>query len=167
MKQIVEDSGAPFGSIYHHFPGGKEELADETVRRGGEFFLALVEAYLAEHPDPATAIAEFFDGAAVTLERTGFADACPIATLALEVANTNERLRVTTAEVFDSWLAALSARLRAAGIDAGEADALATATLASLEGGFILCRAKRSTAPLAAARDFAVAAIRRALAVVD
>lgn len=163
MKQIVEDANAPFGSIYHYFPGGKEELADETVRRGGEFFLALLMIYLEDYPDPAEAISEFFDGAAGTLERTGYADACPIATLALEVANTNERLRRTTAAAFDSWLVPLVTRFTDAGIRAKAAEDLATATLAALEGGFILSRAKRSTQPMAAARDLAVGAVERAL----
>jgi AcrR family transcriptional regulator len=164
LKQIVAEAEAPFGSIYHFFPGGKEELGAETIRVGGRFFLALAEMYLEAHDDPAVAIREFFDGAAETLVATDYADACPIATLALEVASTSEPLRVATAEAFESWLDALAGRFRAAGLEPAEADDLALAVLSALEGAFVLCRSTRTTRPLAAARDVAVAAIERALA---
>jgi AcrR family transcriptional regulator len=163
LKQIVAAADAPFGSIYHFFPGGKEELGAETIRVGGRFFLMLAEGYLEQIEDPAEAIAEFFDGAAQTLLATDYADACPIATLALEVASTSEPLRVASAEAFDSWLEALSGRFHDVGLGEREAADLALAVLAALEGAFVLCRAKRSTEPLAAARDMAVGAIRQAL----
>jgi AcrR family transcriptional regulator len=163
LKQIVAEAEAPFGSIYHFFPGGKEELGAETIRVGGRFFLALAESYLGTIDDPAEAIREFFDGAAETLVATDYADACPIATLALELASTSEPLRIATADAFDSWLEALSGRFRGAGLAPAEAEALSLAVLSALEGAFVLCRSKRSTAPLAAARDMAVAAIEGAL----
>jgi AcrR family transcriptional regulator len=163
LKQIVAEADAPFGSIYHFFPGGKEELGAETIRVGGRFFLALAESYLSAIEDPAEAIREFFDGAAETLVATDYADACPIATLALEVASTSEPLRVATAEAFDSWLDALSARFRDSGLPPERAESLSLAVLSALEGAFVLCRSKRSTAPLAAAREMAVAAIEDAL----
>jgi AcrR family transcriptional regulator len=164
LKQISAAAGAPFGSIYHFFPGGKEELGATTLREGGAFFLLLANHYLDEHPDVAEAISEFFDGAAETLRATDYADACPIATIALEVASTSEPLRIAAAGAFDSWLDALGARFEAAGLGRTEAQSLSLAVLSALEGAFILCRAKRTTEPLAAAREMAVAAIRSALA---
>ena len=164
LKQIVAEAEAPFGSIYHFFPGGKEELGATTIREAGGFFLALVRQYLDEYDDPAVAIGAFYDGAGETLIATDYADACPIATLALEVASTSEPLRIATADAFDSWLIALEERFGAVGIAPAEAERLALAVLSALEGAFILCRAKRTTAPLAAARDMAVAAIRDATA---
>jgi AcrR family transcriptional regulator len=163
LKQIVAEADAPFGSIYHFFPGGKEELGAETIRVGGRFFLALATGYLEQFGDPAVAIAEFFDGAAENLVATDYADACPIATLALEVASTSEPLRVATAEAFQSWLEALADRFAAAGMAEAPARELALAVLSALEGAFVLSRASRSTEPLAAARGMAVAAIERAL----
>lgn len=165
MKQIVEESKAPFGSIYHFFPGGKEELGEETIRASGAFFRTLFEIYLAEYPDLPTAVSEFFDGAAETLERTGYRDACPIETIALEVASTNDRLRVATAAVFESWVEALVGSAEMAGIEPAEARPLAVGVIAALEGAFILARAQQSTAPMAAARDLSVAAIERSLEV--
>jgi AcrR family transcriptional regulator len=163
MKQVVTASGAPFGSVYHHFPGGKEQLAEETIRASGRFFGALIESFLAAHPDPARAVEAFFDGAAETLVQTGYANACPIATIALEVADGNERLRSATDEVFASWSEALAARLRTHGLVPRAAGELATAVLAALEGAFMLSRAARSAEPMKAARDISVAAMERAL----
>ncbi len=163
LKQISAAAGAPFGSIYHFFPGGKEELGATTLREGGAFFLLLFEGYADQFPDVLVAVREFFDGAAATLEATDYADACPIATIALEVSSTSEPLREAAAEAFDSWLVALGALFERAGIEAERAGPLALATLSALEGAFVLCRAKRTTEPLAAARDMAVGAIRDAL----
>src|SRR5215212_465408 len=105
MKQIVAEANAPFGSIYHFFPGGKEQLGDEVIRMAGDFFRRLFESIADDAPDMVTGVRDFFDGAAETLRQTDYEDACPIATVALEVASTNDTLRRATAEVFESWIA--------------------------------------------------------------
>src|SRR2546423_4963001 len=97
LKQIVAEAEAPFGSLYHFFPGGKEQLGDEVIRQAGHFYFLLFEAIFDAAPDVVTATSDFFAGAAETLRVTDYADACPIATVALEVANTNETLRKATA----------------------------------------------------------------------
>src|SRR5882757_8721505 len=107
LKQVVAEAGAPFGSLYHHFPGGKQQLADEVIRAGGAFFQALVTAVYDEHSSAEESVRAVFEGAAETLVSTDFQDACPIATVALEVASTNEDLRRTIADVFEQWTAAL------------------------------------------------------------
>src|SRR6476661_8881836 len=104
MKQIVASAGAPFGSLYHFFPGGKAELGAEVIRTSGAAYLQLLGEVAGPAPDVATGIEWFFAGAAETLVETGYADACPIATVALEVASTSEPLRRATADVFDSWI---------------------------------------------------------------
>jgi AcrR family transcriptional regulator len=150
LKQISAASGAPFGSLYHFFPGGKEELVAETLRWAGQGYQALVEAVLDAAPDIVTAVVDGFEGAGETLRLTDYADACPIATVALEVASSNEALRLVTAEIFEGWLAALTARFVDAGIEPGRARELATLFLAALEGGFLLSRAAKDTAPMEA-----------------
>jgi len=163
LKQIVSEAQAPFGSLYHFFPGGKEQLADEVLRTGGRFFLALYELFAAAAPDLPTAVRDFFAGAAQTLESTGFADACPIATVAGEVASTNEVLRQATADVFESWLCAVTEDAIEAGVDPARARAMAQAVLALLEGAFLLSRATRSTEPMRSCSDAAVALVRAEL----
>jgi AcrR family transcriptional regulator len=163
LKQVVAEADAPFGSLYHFFPGGKEQLADEVIRLAGQFYLQLFEAISDQAPDLVTATSDFFAGAAETLRVTDYADACPIATVALEVASTNDTLRQATADVFDSWIEAATARAIDAGVPRRKAHELAVSLLASLEGAFILCRAMRSTEPLEIAGAQAAAAARAAL----
>jgi AcrR family transcriptional regulator len=164
VKQILTAADAPFSSLYHHFPGGKEQLAGEAVLAAGGFYQQQVEAVWDAAPDLASSIAAIFDGAADELLASDYADACPIATVALEVASTSESLRRATAQVFDAWIAAASSRLTAAGIPAGQADGLAQAIIALLEGAFILARASKSTQPMRSARDAALTLIDQRLA---
>src|SRR2546423_1539895 len=103
VKQIVAAASAPFGSLYHFFPGGKAQLGEEVIRWSGQMYLQLFVTVAGDAPDVATGVERFFAGAAETLEETGYADACPIATVALEVASTNEPPRKATADGFDSW----------------------------------------------------------------
>ena len=133
VKQILALAEAPYGSLYHHFPGGKDQLA--------------------EHADIVDALRAAFLDAGATLEATDYADACPIETVALEVASTNEQLRLATAEVFDSWLDAMAAYLTIGGVDPPEARSLALTIVAALEGAFVLARATRRTDALDACGD--------------
>src|SRR5438477_13027225 len=90
VKQIVAEAGAPFGSLYHFFPRGKEQLGEETIRWSGAIYAQLIDFYFPPGADPVAATRAFFAGAAQTLVETDYADACPIATVALEVSGTNE-----------------------------------------------------------------------------
>src|SRR5437588_9210979 len=105
LKQIVANANAPFGSLYHFFPGGKQQLGDEVVRRSGRMYMEIVEAVFDGAPDVVTGVRDVFMGAAEVLRQTDYVDACPIATVALEVASANETLRIATADVFESWIA--------------------------------------------------------------
>ena len=163
LKQVVAEADAPFGSLYHFFPGGKEQLGEEVIRQAGRFYYQLFVAIFDAAPDLVTATSDFFAGAAETLRATDYADACPIATVALEVASTNETLRQATADVFESWIEAATARAVEAGIPRRRARELAVSFLASLEGAFVLSRAMRSTEPLEVAGAQAAAAAQAAL----
>jgi AcrR family transcriptional regulator len=163
MKQVVAEANAPFGSLYHHFPGGKEELGGEVIRRSGRMYFELFETIYDEALDPATGVEEFFVGAAEVLRQTDYADACPIATVALEVASTSEPLRLATAEVFEGWISGGAGRFVAAGVPEDEARELAIFVISALEGAFVLARALRSTDPVEIAGARATAAVRAAL----
>jgi AcrR family transcriptional regulator len=163
VKQIVADANAPFGSLYHFFPGGKEQLGEEVLRWSGAMYLQLFMSVAGQAPDVATGVREFFAGAAETLRETDYADACPIATVALEVASTNEPLRRATADVFDSWIDAATEWFAAAGIDREKARELTLHMLTALEGAFVFSRALRSTEPMDVAGAAAADAVREAL----
>jgi AcrR family transcriptional regulator len=163
MKQVVAEAGAPFGSLYHHFPGGKEQLGSEVIRRSGRMYFELFEAIYDAAPDPATGVEDFFVGAAEVLRETDYADACPIATVALEVASASEPLRLATAEVFEGWIGGGGERFAAAGVPEDEARELAVFVICALEGAFVLARALRSTEPVEIAGARATAAVRAAV----
>ncbi len=153
LSQISEASEATIGSIYHFFPGGKEELAVAVVETTGEVYRQLFEAIVAEVEGPADGIRAFFAGAAAVLAESDYIDPCPIGTVAREVANTSEPLRLAAERAFASWIA--SAREFAVGAGAGphEADRLATLFVATVEGAFVLSRTQRSPAALEAAGE--------------
>jgi AcrR family transcriptional regulator len=150
LKQIAAASGAPIGSLYHFFPGGKEELAAETLRASGAAYAALVESIFDAAPDLVRGVQACFEGAAAALVTSDYADACPVATVALEVASSDEGLRMVAAGIFDSWLNAARTRLEAGGVPGDRAEDLAAALIAALEGGFILSRVAKSPVPMQA-----------------
>ena len=151
VKQVLEGAGAPFGSLYHFFPGGKQQLAAAALRTGGAYFLGLYLAVSEASPDVGTTVSEFFAGAGDTVVASDFADSCPIATVASEVANTNDDLRLVCAEVFETWLTALVGDLSDAGLADGDARALGLNLLSLIEGAFLMARTLRSGAPMTAA----------------
>jgi AcrR family transcriptional regulator len=159
VKQIIEEAGAPFGSLYHFFPGGKGELGAETIRRSGFLYGLLFPEYAGPDVELAAGVRAFFAGAAETLVETDYADACPIATVALEVSSVNDELRQACADVFNLWIDGGVLRFTEAGIDPERARALVIEMIAALEGAFVLSRALRSTEPLEAAGEAVVAAI--------
>ncbi len=164
VKQIVKEAGAPFGSLYHFFPGGKEELGAETIRRSGALYGLLFVEFVGPDVDLITGVGNFFSAAAQTLRETDYADACPIATVALEVSSTNEELRQACAEVFGAWIEGSTERFALAGISRRQARALAIGMLAALEGAFVLSRALRSAEPVELAGEAVVGSIRVVLA---
>lgn len=143
VKQIVDGSGAPNGSLYHFFPGGKDELGVAAITTSGAAYEALFELIADAAGDPARATTDFFEGAADALVGDDYLDICPIGTVAREVASTNEALRVATDAVIRSWIDAATRRFVDAGVERTEAEDLATTIVAALEGGFLLARAGR------------------------
>jgi AcrR family transcriptional regulator len=163
IKQIVAAAQAPFGSIYHHFPGGKEQLGAEAIRASGRLYEQLIPVVFDAAPDLPSAVRMFFAGAAEHLVDTGYADACPIATIALEVSSSSEPMRIACADVFESWIAAGVPRFTDAGLPAATARELVIAMICALEGAFMLTRAARSTEPLRVAGELTAQAVEREL----
>jgi AcrR family transcriptional regulator len=164
VKQIVAEASAPFGSLYHFFPGGKEQLGEEVIRWSGGIYGLLLDAFFEPGEDPVAATRNFFAAAAVTLQESDYADACPIATVALEVSSTNEPMRRACADVFNGWVDSATERLVQCGLARKRSRALAISMIASLEGAFVLSRALRSTEPVEVAGASATAAVREAMA---
>jgi AcrR family transcriptional regulator len=163
LKEIVGEGGAPWGSLYHFFPGGKQELGVAALRRSGERYRRLIELVFEGAENPSAALRQFFSLSAQALESSDYADGCPVATVALETANTTEALRQVCAEVFGSWLATLARFLSEAGIEAVAAHALALFGLSTFEGAITLSRTIRSTEPLTASGEIVARVVDSAL----
>jgi AcrR family transcriptional regulator len=164
VKQIVVEAEAALGSVYHYFPGGKVELGAEAVRVSGGLYEQLIPAVFDAAPDVVTGVRDFFDGAGEHLVDTNYADACPIATVALETSSLSEAMRQACEDVFERWIVAGAERFYAAGVTQARARELTIAMLCALEGAFVLARAMRSTEPLRVAGELTAHAVEKALA---
>jgi len=140
---VLAAAGAPRGSLYHHFPGGKEQLVVEALRFEADRVTADVRALMATRPDEATAVRAFAEALAVSLERSGFRLGCPVSTAALELSSQSEAVREVCAQTYADWQGLIAAHAVAVGYDETAAQARAELVLAALEGAMLLARAAR------------------------
>ncbi|WP_329054776.1 TetR/AcrR family transcriptional regulator [Amycolatopsis sp. NBC_01488] len=150
LTQLTTAGGAPKGSLYFHFPGGKEQLAAEAVRLSSERTGAMLEGVLRDAPDAPTAIEWAVEALAVFLSESDFQRGCPLATVALDAAAESEPIREACADGYASWHDLLRNYLAGQQLSAERADELATVVLAAIEGGLLLARTRRDLAPLRA-----------------
>jgi TetR/AcrR family transcriptional repressor of lmrAB and yxaGH operons len=148
LKQIVEESGTPKGSLYFHFPGGKEELAIAAVKYACAVRMGAMQEAFDEASSAIDAVASLVRSSRDGLVASRFEDGCPIATVVLETAATSDPLQETCSKSWRTWEALFQERLREEGHDQRRAKRLATVALALMEGGMLLSRAYRSTEPL-------------------
>jgi TetR/AcrR family transcriptional repressor of lmrAB and yxaGH operons len=146
-RQVISESGTPWGSQAHHFPGGKQQLAAEAVTGAGAAYERMLRGALGSS-HPADAITAWADLAAAQLEASGWADGCPVATVALEEAARSDMLASACSAAFTGWQSVLTESIAASGAPPAEAASLATLVLAGIEGGLLLARAARDPAPL-------------------
>ncbi|ATD71325.1 MULTISPECIES: TetR/AcrR family transcriptional regulator [Gordonia] len=151
IKQVVETADAPIGSIYHHFGGGKRDVAAAALRQSGAAYGELIGLLLAPYDDPAEGIEAAFVAAADTIEQGGWLNMCPVGTVAGEVADAEPALREVADEVMSAWIDAGTALFAARGLTDADARSLMYAVVSALEGAFIVARTQRSTDPILAA----------------
>ncbi|MBB4909289.1 TetR/AcrR family transcriptional regulator [Actinophytocola algeriensis] len=144
IDRVLAHSGAPRGSVYHHFPGGRTQLIEEAVALAGDFVAGLIEA-AARAGDPVAAIDRFVELWRTWLADSDFKAGCPI--VAVTVANDSTRL---AAGVFGRWADGLAASFRTHGVPDARARRLALFVIAAVEGAVVMCRAERSLEPLEA-----------------
>lgn len=153
LNQILDESGTPKGSLYFHFPGGKEQLAIEALRAGGGIVTTAIVRALGKHQEVGTAMRELINAFARNLERSDFERGCPLATVTLEASSKSDALREVAEQLYAEWHKLIADRLVASGRERTRADALATLVLSSVEGALILSRAQRSVKPLRVVAD--------------
>ena len=153
MNAIIEHAQAPKGSIYFHFPGGKEGLGVAAIELAAEQFEALVAQAVAASSDPADVVHAVIDALIVIVGESDFRAGCPVSVVTLEMGAESEQLREACSAAFESWIAPTAALLEANGLAAADARSLATVVVSTIEGAVILSRAMRSTQPLQSAAE--------------
>ena len=143
LLTILEAADAPRGSLYHHFPGGKDELIIAALEFEGARVTADLDAVVATAPDAPTAMAYFAEALALSLEQTGFRLGCPVSTAALELSSESEAVRAVCARTYAGWQALMAETLIDQGYEPAAAAGRAELTLAALEGAMLLARAQR------------------------
>ncbi|AFM17076.1 transcriptional regulator [Mycolicibacterium chubuense NBB4] len=151
MKDIADASGAPIGSLYHHFRGGKTQIAREALVNAGAAYGLLIPTVVDAYTDLGEAVDGVFRQAAEDMAHTGFANMCPVASVAAEVADTVEDLRQATGGIFGQWIDGGTAYFVGRGLDGARARDVTLALIGALEGAFLLARVLRSAEPLLAA----------------
>jgi AcrR family transcriptional regulator len=151
FSDVLAHSGAPRGSIYHHFPGGKAQLVEEATRYAGDFSARGLARLLADD-DPAAAVRTFAAVWRDDLLESDFAAGCPVVAAALE-ADRSPAARDAAGAAFEGWEALLADAFERRDIPRERAHSLATLVVAAIEGAVVLARARRSTAPLERVSD--------------
>lgn len=154
LNQIVTESGAPKGSLYYHFPDGKEELAAKAIAYTGEQVAARIRQNLrrAEGTGGAEEMAQtvgaFVRRIADNVEASGFRSGGPLMTVAMETATSSERLNGACRQAYRMLQEAFADSFAANGFEGGRAEELATFVTAAIEGGIVLSRTSHSGDPL-------------------
>lgn len=160
LTEILEASGAPKGSFYHHFPGGKEQLAEETIRYAGEQMGDTIDRVMSSADDFSLGVKRLANGLADWFERSRYSEGCPITSVALATAPRSERHTIAISAVFADWQKRVANHAQRFGVPEFS-DADAERLLMLIEGAWILARAQQSKAPLLRAADAFVVSLRR------
>jgi TetR/AcrR family transcriptional repressor of lmrAB and yxaGH operons len=148
VQQIARQGRAPIGSLYYYFPGGKEELGSAAVAYGAAEFGEVLRQGLAGGTTPSAALSGCAELLAQRLEATGWIDGCPVATVALETVQRSHELQAAAGAALEGWVALVADHLRALGVAPARAKALASTTIALLEGAELMARVLASREPL-------------------
>lgn len=143
LVEVVEEGRLPRGSIYHHFPGGKPELAAEAIEHAAAEVANDMFHVAARASSAAEAIAIYVGILAERLERSGFADGCWYATTAMEVAGSVPTIAEALDREFSRWQSTLARGFVAWGVHESRAEPCAALVIAAVEGGLLRARLAR------------------------
>jgi AcrR family transcriptional regulator len=146
LRDIIAHSSTPRGSIYHHFAGGKAELAREAVRYAADAVAGPV-GDAARSGDPIATLHAWLQYWRDALEASGFRAGSAVLAVAAEP-DEQTGARAAAAAAFEGWADAFAATLHGAGVKRKKAARLATLTVAAIEGAVVVCRARGDTVAL-------------------
>ncbi|MBA0048646.1 TetR/AcrR family transcriptional regulator [Mycobacterium sp. NPDC050853] len=149
ISDVLEHSGAPRGSAYHYFPGGRTQLLGEAVDLAGEYIAGMIDG----KPTATDALDALVALYRKQLVRTDFRAGCPVVAVAVEAGDpespaSNAKLIAHSAVVFQRWVGLIADKLAAAGATRTRADELAMLMTTSLEGAIIVARSIRDVTPI-------------------
>ncbi len=146
IREVAKHSGAPLGSTYHYFPGGKDQLAAEAVRHASDIVTSVLTVTLVK--GPAAGVEAFFALWHDIVVGTDFRAGCPVLAVAVEAGEEHTAALAASAEAFAAWSAQLAVSLEDRGVEPARAARLARLVVAAAEGAVVMCRAQRSIQPL-------------------
>jgi len=153
LAEILTTSGVPRGSLYHHFPGGKSQLAAQALRQSGVRIVAGLERFVDEAGSVGEAVRRFCDHHADELRSSQYRRGCPLATVALESGDLADDVHREVATAMTCMVDLIARRITAESPATSDPHGLATEVVAAVEGALVLAKATRSTAPLETVRD--------------
>ena len=148
LNQIIKESGAPKGSLYHYFPGGKEELAVEAIQTSARQLAGTLQQSIGEMGSVAKGIPHFIREYAIYFEESGYEKGCPISTVTLETANTSEALQEASRNLYHSWCQVIIDHLVDEAWQEDEAHEMAIFMMSSFSGALVMSRAAQRIEPL-------------------
>lgn len=159
VRELAKHSGAPLGSTYHYFPGGKTQLAAEAVRFADDLTVRTLRRQLEE--GPVAGLRGFVDLWRQVVLDSDFRAGCPVLAVSVEdQPDSGDEPRRAAAEAFTHWTDLLAESMREHGATAEAAVRTATLVVAAIEGTVALCRAQRSIEPLDRTGEALEAAVR-------
>jgi TetR/AcrR family transcriptional repressor of lmrAB and yxaGH operons len=148
LQQIVTESGAPKGSLYHYFPSGKEALGEAAVTMAGDMVHAMLADLASRHREPKAFMRAYCNVMAGWMEESDFRSGCPIATTLLETAPASPAITAAGQKAIDGWIDVIAGVFAADGLDPPASRRRAQVVVAAIEGALILARVRRSTRPI-------------------
>lgn len=146
VDAILAHSGAPRGSVYYHFPGGRSQILAESLGAAGDFMTSMVST--SAQSGPRAVLDGMIDYWRRQLERDNFGAGCPVVAAVAGGVSEAPELTEMAGEIFAHWGAAIEGALQREGVEAARAHRMATLAIAVIEGALLMCRAQRSLAPL-------------------
>jgi TetR/AcrR family transcriptional repressor of lmrAB and yxaGH operons len=162
LQEVLAETGAPRGSLYFHFPGGKEQLVEEAIALAGQRGEKWMRRCLEGSPTVAGGVARMLGEYADLLEASGFVEGCPVAAVALDLGAAPGALQAACGRALDSWVALIAGALRGEGRGASEAESLALAVISAFEGALLVARARRDASAVRAVAIWAASLLNSA-----
>lgn len=144
MNDIVTLSGAPKGSVYHYFPGGKEQVAQEALVYAGGLVTQTLSELAVQADSAADMIQLYADMLSHWMAKSDYQDGCPVTTTLLETANSIPALATVGRQIFEKWQVIFASKLVSNGMSQERASSLAVLAISAVEGALILSRVERN-----------------------